>query len=83
LRHQSLDHPFAVGKVILSPTRPVVGLGLTQVQRAAHLAGTLTFLARGLPVPFQRAPHRLPILRGRFHDYFFDFLLDQPLGQHV
>jgi hypothetical protein len=22
-------------------------------------------------------------LRGRFHDYFFDPLLDQPLGQHV
>ena len=28
-------------------------------------------------------PHRLPVLRSRFHDYFFDLVLDQPLGQLV
>src|ERR1035437_6207208 len=53
------------------------------MQRAAHLAGPLPLLARRLPVPLQRSPHPLPVLRGRFHDYFLDLLLVQPLGQQV
>src|ERR1019366_4617333 len=50
---------------------------------AAHLAGPLPLLALRLPVLLQRSPNRLPVLRGRFHDYFFDLLLVQPLGQHM
>jgi len=45
--------------------------------------GPLALPARRLPVPLQRSPHRFPVRGGRFHDYFLDFLLDQPLGQHV
>src|ERR1019366_2204003 len=62
LRHQSLDHPFAVEEIVLSPVGPVVALGLAQVQRTAHLAGSLPLLAHGLPEPLQHSPHRLPVL---------------------
>src|SRR5207302_7366823 len=36
---------------------------------------------RRLPVPFQRVPHRAPVLRGRFHHHFLDLTLDQPRGE--
>ena len=83
LRHQPLDHPFAVGEVVLPPLRPAVGFGLAQVQCAGHLGRPVTLLPRRFPVPLQRAPYRLAVLRGRFHNHFLDLLLDQPLGEQV
>src|SRR5664280_3492495 len=83
LRHQPLDHPFAVAEIILPPARPAVGFGLAQMQCAGHLGRPVPLLARRLPVPLQRPPYRLPVLRGRFHHYFLDLLLDQPLGQQM
>jgi len=53
------------------------------MQCAGHLGRPVPLLARRLPVPLQRAPYRLPVLRGRFHNHFLDLLLDQPLGQQV
>jgi hypothetical protein len=32
-------------------------------------------------VLFQGFPHRPPVLRGRFHDDFFNLVLDEPVGQ--
>src|ERR1039457_3364589 len=82
-RHQPLHHPFGVQEIVLAPTRPVVALGLAQVECAPLLVGPLSLLSCRAPEHLQRAPPRPPVLGGRFHDDFFDLQFHQPLGQHV
>src|ERR1035438_5700978 len=82
-RHQPLHHPFGVQVIVLAPARPVVALGLAQVECARLLEGPLTLLPRRSPEQLQCAPHRPPVLGGRFHDDFLDLQFHQPLGQHA
>src|SRR5262249_12861965 len=51
------------------------------MQRSGPPPCAFSLLADRLPIPFQRFPHWFPILRRRFHDYFFDLLLDEPFRQ--
>src|SRR6266480_1521828 len=51
------------------------------MQRSRPPTCAFPLLAYRLPIPFQRFPNWFPILRRRFHDYFLDFLLEQPCGQ--
>src|SRR5215470_10155512 len=51
------------------------------MQRAGPPPRSFPFLAKRFPIPFQSFPHGFPILRRRLHDYFFDFLLDEPRSQ--
>src|SRR5215472_6275772 len=46
-----------------------------------HLSGTFPFLTARFPISLECAPHRLPVLRRRFHHHFLDLLLDEPLRQ--
>src|SRR5882762_2907529 len=40
------------------------------MQRSGPPPCAFSLLAYRLPIPFQRSPHRFPILGRRFHDYF-------------
>src|SRR5213078_3092896 len=51
------------------------------MQRSRLPAGAFPFLAYRSPVPFQCFPYWFPVLCRRFHDYFFDLLLEQPCGE--
>src|SRR6266550_6702681 len=51
------------------------------MQRSRPPTCAFPLLAYRLPIPFQRFPNGFPILRRRFHNYFLNFLLEQPCGQ--
>src|SRR5215813_181581 len=51
------------------------------MQHSRVPAWHLPLPADWFPVPFQRSPDGLPILRRRFHNYFCHLLLDEPFGQ--
>src|SRR5215472_3818619 len=40
-----------------------------------------SLLAYWFPISFERFPHWFPVLGGRFHDHFFNLLLEQPCCQ--
>ena len=54
-----------------------------QMQRSRLTACAFPLLAERFPVPFQCSPNWFPILRRRFHDYFFGFLLNKPCRQRA
>jgi hypothetical protein len=83
LRHEALHQTFRIRKVFLSATGPAIRLRLCEVERPADRARALARPALRPPVQLQRFPDRTPILRGRFHDDFFDLALDQPVGQRA
>jgi len=49
------------------------------MERARELWGTVARAPTRAPMLFERLPHRPPVLRGRFHDDFIDFVFDQPV----
>src|ERR1700683_2921306 len=51
------------------------------MQRSRLPPRAFALLAKRLPIPLQRFPDGFPILRRRFHNYFFSLLLEQPCGQ--
>ena len=79
--HQPLHQTFGIWEVLLASPRPAVRLRLGQMQRSRPPAGAFPFLAYRFPVPFQCFPNWFPVLCRRFHDYFFDLLLEQPCGE--
>ena len=78
--HQPLHQAFGIGEISLASPPPAIGLRLRQMQRSRLTACAFPLFADGLPIPLQRSPHGFPILRRRFHDYFFGLLLEQPSG---
>jgi len=83
LRHQPLEQPLGILEIILSPASRPIRFCLRQVQRPRLAPRASPLPPRSLPIPFQRLPHRPPVLRRRFHHHFFDFLVHQPLRQRL
>src|SRR6266403_979857 len=79
--HQPLHQAFGVGEIPLASPSSAIGLRLRQMQRSGPPPCAFSLLAYRLPIPFQRSPHRFPILGRRLHDYFFGLLLDEPRSQ--
>ena len=81
LGDQALHQPFGIRKVLLAAAGAAIRLRLGEVQRPREATRGRTLPTLRPPVLFQGFPHRPPVLRGRFHHDFLDFVLDQPVGQ--
>ncbi|PYR44779.1 MAG: hypothetical protein DMF89_26845 [Acidobacteria bacterium] len=80
---QALDQPFGVRNIALPALPRAIRLGLGQMQRARPPSSAVPLLGHRLPGSFEGGPHRLPVLRRRFHHDFFGLFLDQPRGEQA
>jgi hypothetical protein len=83
LRHQSLEQPLGILEIVLSPASRPIRFCLRQLQRPRLRPRAFPLPPLCLPIPYQRLPHRPPVLRCRFHHHFFDCFVDQPLRQRL
>src|SRR5208283_2085871 len=74
---------FGIGEIPLASPSAAIGLRLRQMQRSGPAPCAFSLLAERFPVPFQCSPNWFPILRRRFHDYFFGLLLNKPCRQRA
>ena len=80
---QALDEPFSVRKVLLPTAGATIRLRLGKGERPRHRGRAVAAPALWPPVQLQRLPDGSPILRGGFHDDFFDLALDEPVGKRA
>jgi hypothetical protein len=81
--HEPFYQAFGIDEIPLASPSCAIGLRLRQMQRSRLTACAFPLLAERFPVPFQCSPNWFPILRRRFHDYFFGLLLNKPCRQRA
>ena len=81
--HQPFYQAFGIDEIPLASPSAAIGLRLRQMQRSGPAPCAFSLLAQRFPIPFQSSPNWLPILRRRFHDYFFGLLLNKLCRQRA
>ncbi len=81
LRDQPFHQPLSIGEILLASAGAAIRLRLSEMEGAREPWCAVSRTTTGTPMLLECLPHRPPVLRGRFHDDFFDLALDQPVSQ--